>query len=98
MSHNLAVFAFCAVLLGLAYHFGFGEIYRHFFAGSVAMQTYWFVPFLLLPALLQIALGWSLGFWRPRALGWADAGAAILVAAVVYLNLDAAYSCGSGCF
>jgi hypothetical protein len=99
MNHNLAVFAFCAVLLGLAYHFAFGEFYQHFFAASFAFQTYWYVPFLLIPALLQTGLGWLLGFWRPKKMGWADAGAAAIVIAVVYLNLDASFfSCGSDCF
>ena len=98
MNHNLAVFAFCAVLLGLAYHFAFGEVYQHFFAASRAFQTYWYIPFLVLPALLQAGLAWLIGFWRLKTLGWADAGAAAIIVVIVYLNLDAAFSCGSGCF
>ena len=98
MHPNLLIFAFCAILLGLAYHFAFGEIYEHFFSASFAFQTYWYVPFIIIPALLQIGLGWVIGFWRPKSLNWTDGAAAAIVVAIVYLNLDAAYSCGSGCF
>ena len=96
MKHNLLTFLFFAVLLAMAYHFAFGLTYEHFFAGSFAFQTYWVVPFILVPALLLAGLGWSLGFWR--SLGWADLAAAAIIVAIVYLNLDASYSCGSGCF
>lgn len=96
MKHNLLTFLFFAVLLAMAYHFAFGLTYQHFFAASRAFQTYWVVPFILIPALLQIALGWSLGFWR--GFGWPDLAAAAIVVAIVYLNVDASYSCGSGCF
>lgn len=98
MHHNLVAFAFFAILLGLAYHFAFGEIYQHFFAASLAFQTYWVAPFILVPALLQAGLAWMIGFWRWKTLGWADAAAAAIIAAIVYLNVDASYSCGTGCF
>ena len=96
MKHNLLIFTFFAMLLAIAYHFAFGLTYEHFFAASRAFQTYWYVPFIIVPALLQTGLGWSFGFWR--TLGWADLTAAAIVIAIVYLNLDASYSCGSGCF
>jgi hypothetical protein len=96
LKHNLLTFLFFAVLLAMAYHFAFGLTYEHFFAGSFAFQTYWVVPFILVPTLLLAGLGWLLGFWR--SLGWADLAAAAIVVAIVYLNLDASYSCGSGCF
>lgn len=98
MTHNLVAFAFFAILLALAYHFAFGEIYQHFFAGSFAFQTYWIVPFILVPALLQAGLAWLMGFWRRGRLGWEDAAVLVIIAAIVFLNLDASYSCGSGCF
>jgi len=98
MKHNLLVFSFCAILLGLAYHFAFGEIYDHFFAAERNLQTYWYIPFILVPALLQLALAWMLGFGRRGNPRWADATALLIVVAVVFLNLDASYSCGTGCF
>ena len=74
MKHNLLSFLFFAILLALAYHFAFGLTYEHFFAASRAFQTYWYVPFIVVPALLQIGLGWSIGFWRPRSAGLGRCG------------------------
>ena len=98
MKHNLVVFAFFSILLAMTYHFAFGEIYDHFFSAERALQTYWFVPFILVPASLQLGLAWAMGFGRPKGPRWADAAALVIIAAVVFLNLDAAYSCGTGCF
>jgi hypothetical protein len=98
MHHNLLAFAFFAILLGVGYQVAFGHIYRDYFSASLAFQTYWYVPFLIIPGLLQIALGWWIGFWRWKSLSWLDGAAAVIVVAIAYLTLDASYSCGSGCF
>ena len=98
MKHNLLVFAFFSILLALAYHFGFGEVYKHFFSTERGLQTAWVIPFILVPAALQLGLAWLTGFGRPSGPRWADAAALAIIVAVVFLNLDASYSCGSGCF
>ena len=98
MKHNLLAFAFFAILLAMAYHFAFAEIYDHFLSASRAVQSAWFVPFLVIPALLLVALAWAMGFGRPSGPRWADAAALAIIVVVVFLNLDASYSCGTGCF
>ena len=98
MKHNLVVFAFFAILLAMTYHFAFGEIYDHFFSMERGLQNYWVIPFLMIPAALQLGLAWAMGFFRPSGPRWADGVALIIIGVVVFLNLDAAYSCGTGCF
>ena len=98
MTHRLVAFAFFSILLALTYHFAFGEMYDHFFSAERSFQNYWVVPFLVVPAVLQLGLAWLMGFFRPSGPRWADGVALLIIAAVVFLNLDASYSCGTGCF
>jgi hypothetical protein len=98
MKHNLVVFAFFSILLALTYHFLFAELYDHFFSAERSLQNYWIIPFVVVPALLQLGLAWLMGFGRRGGPRWADAAALVIIMGVVFLNLDASYSCGSGCF
>ena len=98
MKHNLLAFAFFAILLGMAYHFTFGKIYDHFFSMERVIQNNWVIPFLVVPAALQLGLAWWMGFGRPSGPRWADGVALLIIGVVVFLNLDASYSCGTGCF
>jgi hypothetical protein len=95
---KLLLFLFLAIMLAFAYHFAFAELYAHYFSTVRAFQTFWYVPFIIVPALLQLGLAVSLGFWRKGHSGWADITVLIVIAIIVYLNLDASYSCGTGCF
>lgn len=96
MTERLLSFLFFAVLLALGYHWGLNLFYRQFLADSALVENYWLVPFVAVPALLLVALGWMMGFFR-RA-GWADLAALGIIAATTFLTIPASYSCGTGCF
>lgn len=56
----------------------------------------WYVPQILVPALLLLGLAWWLGFYRKA--GWPDAVVTLILLAIVALTVPASYSCGLGCF
>src|SRR5476651_1390205 len=85
VKERLLSFLFLGVLLALAYHQGMELAYRHFFPTSRLYQTYWYVPLLIVPALLLAALAIALGFFRKVDL--ADAVALIILAAITVLTL-----------
>ena len=95
---KVLLFLFLAIVLAFAYHFAFAELYAHFFSTNRAFQTFWYVPFVIVPAALLLALAVGMGFWRKGHSGWADITVLVAIAVIVYLNLDASYSCGAGCF
>ena len=80
----------------MAYHALADRAMHRWFSMSTAIQTYWYVPHMLLPALLLAALARWMGFFRRGSGRLADAAAAALLAAVVILTLDAPYSCWLG--
>jgi hypothetical protein len=96
MKERLLTFLFVGILLALVYHQAMALAYRHFFPTSSLYQTYWYVPLLVVPALLLSALAWWMGFFRK--LGWEDAAALAILAAITVLTLEAPYSCWMGCF
>ena len=96
MKEKLLGFLFLGILATLAYHLVFNLLYAHYFTAAPVFSVYWVVPFALVPALLLLALGWWMGFFR-RA-GWADAAALLIAAGLAFLTIPASYSCGSGCF
>ena len=95
MTQKLLSFLFLGVLLAIGYHLAAGLIYGHFFPGSRLFITFWYVPFIAVPALLLAVLGFALGFFRSA--GWGDAAALGLLAAITALTLEAPCSRGMGC-
>ena len=98
MKERLLLFPVAAILLAYAYHLALGWLYARFFSEVLAFQIYWYIPFLVVPALLLLGLAWWMGFGRPGGSRGADAIALLAIAGIVYLTLDASYACGSGCF
>jgi len=99
MTAKLISFMFLGILLAMAYQLGVGMVYARFFAASIFFQTFWFVPFALIPGLLLLALAWGVGFFRRGGKRVQDVLAALVLAAIVILTIPASYSCGAtGCF
>jgi formate hydrogenlyase subunit 4 len=98
MNARLLGFLFLGVLLALCYHLGIGLVYEHFFPASHFFQLYWYVPLIVVPALLLALLAWSLGFYRCGAERRADLFVTLILAALVALTIPASYSCTLGCF
>ena len=98
MTEKLLSFLFLGILLALGYHLSANLIYEHFFSASRAFQIYWYVPLVMVPALLLAALARGLGFYRRGGRRGADVLATLILAVLVFLTIPASYSCGLGCF
>jgi len=95
---RLLGFLFCGVLLAYAVNIAADKIHAWLFADSLWFQAHWYLPFVILPAALLLALAWSFGFFHPKGPRWADAAALLVTALLVYLTLGAGYSCWHYCF
>jgi hypothetical protein len=96
MSEKLIGFLFLGILLALGYHLGFDLIQAHYFPASRQFETYWYLPLILVPALLLLGLAWWLGFYRQA--DWPELWVTLILLAIVGLTVPASYSCGLGCF
>ena len=92
MTEKLLSFLFLGILMAMGYHL----IYGRFFSATAPLQTYWYLPQILVPALLLLALAWWLGFYRK--LDGADLLVTLILLGIVGLTVPASYSCGLGCF
>lgn len=90
MTEKLLSFLFLGILGTLAYHLIHSRLF------SAPSPAYWYVPQILVPALLLLGLAWALGFYR--RLGWPDVAVTLILLAIVGLTVPASYSCGLGCF
>ncbi|HWC62555.1 MAG TPA: hypothetical protein VG501_02960 [Rhizomicrobium sp.] len=98
MTERLLSFLFLGILVTLGYHLLFNLFYQHFFATSTWLTDYWYLALIAIPAALLFWLAWRLGFYRHGGNRGADALAALILAALVFLTIPASYSCGLGCF
>jgi hypothetical protein len=98
MKERLLGFLFCAILLAFAVNVALDKVHATFFAGSLAFQHYWYLPFVALPSALLLGLGWATGFYRRRSERLGDLLALAATAGIVYLMLGAGYSCWKYCF
>ena len=98
MKERLLGFIFCGVFVAFAINLAIDKIHELFFSTSLAFQTYWVIPFVIVPAATLLALAWLMGFFRPKGPRWADAAALLVTALLVYLTLGAGYSCWHYCF
>ncbi len=90
MKERLLSVVFLGILGTLAYHLLYSRLV------SAPTQIYWYVPQILVPALLLLGLVWGLGFYR--WVGWFEAAVTLILLAIVGLTVPASYSCGLGCF
>jgi hypothetical protein len=88
MTEKLISFLALGILLALGYHL----VYGRFFSAQAA----WYIPQMLVPAGLLLALAWGLGFYR--RLGLPKLWVTLILLAIVGLTVPASYSCGLGCF
>jgi membrane-bound metal-dependent hydrolase YbcI (DUF457 family) len=99
MIARLLTLLFLGILLALAYEQALDLAYARLFATNPWFQSYWYMPFVLVPGLLLAALAWGVGFYRRGGHRGHDAIASLVVAAIVVLTIPASYSCGlTGCF
>jgi hypothetical protein len=90
MTEKLVSFLLLGILLALGWHLIYGRVF------SAPAEAYWYVPQILVPALLLLALAWGLGFYRRAAMP--ELWVTLILLAIVGLTVPASYSCGLGCF
>ena len=98
MKERLLGFIFLGVFVAYAVNLAVDKIHTWLFSESLTFQTYWYVPFVIVPAASLLLLAWVMGFLRPKSPRWADALAVSVTALLVYLTLGAGYSCWHYCF
>jgi hypothetical protein len=98
MKERLLGYLFFAIFLAFAYNFTLDRVHQHFLAGSLTIQTYWYIPYLIVPAVLLLALAWGMGFYRKNSERLGDLLATASAALIIYLMLGAGYSCWHYCF
>jgi hypothetical protein len=98
LKERLLGFVFCGVFVAFGVNVAADKIHAWFFSDSLAFQTFWYVPFLIVPVGCLLGLAWAMGFFRPQRPRWADAVAVFVTALLVYLTLGAGYSCWHYCF
>jgi hypothetical protein len=98
MKERLLGFTFCGVFLVFGISFAADKIHAGLFADSLWFPTYWYIPYMIMPAAALLALGWGFGLFRPKGPRWADAVALLVTGLLIYLTLGAAYSCWQYCF
>ena len=95
MLEKLATFLFAGILGTMLYHFVAAALLRDYFSLSPIATLYWYVPLIVLPALLLLGLAWLLGFGR-RGSSWGGNLAALATTAgIVYFTVGAPYTCGN---
>lgn len=93
MLEKLVTFLFAGILGTMLYHLVTAVLFRGFFAQSATALAYWYVPLIVLPSLLLLALAWALGFGR-RGSSWGGNLAVLAAgAAIVFFTIGAPYNC-----
>jgi hypothetical protein len=98
MKEHLLYFLFFGIALAVGYNAAVDSVHAHFFPASLVFEQHWLALFVVTPALLLLALGWLLGFFRRNSVRWADGLVILTTAILVYATLGAGYSCWKYCF
>jgi uncharacterized protein YacL len=98
VSDRLISFLFIGILLALGYHLAEQLIYEHVFPNSRFFVAYWYVPLVIMPALLLAATAWLIGYFRRGGRRGEDAIALLVLCLIVVCTVGAPYSCWNGCF
>jgi hypothetical protein len=98
MKAKLLTFLFLGILAALSYRLLIDVVYERFFAASSFFELYWYLPWVVAPAMLLGLLAWSLGFYRRGGKRGPDAAVTLVLAGLVILAIPASYSCTLGCF
>lgn len=93
MAEKLATFLFAGILGTMLYHLAAAALLRDFFAMSPLVTLYWYVPLIVLPALLLLALAWALGFGRRGSSLAGNLAALAATAGIVFFTVGAPYNC-----
>jgi len=98
MRERLLLFVFCGVFVAFAVNLATDRVHGWLFSDSLAFQTLWYIPFVIVPAATLLLLAWIMGFFRPKGPRWADIVVLLVTALLIYLTLGAGYSCWHYCF
>jgi len=98
MKERLLGYLFFAIFLAFGYNFALDRVHQHVFSQSLAIQTYWYIPYVAVPALLLLGLARVMGFYRKNSERLGDLLATACAALILYLTLGAGYSCWHYCF
>lgn len=93
MGEKLVTLLFAGILGAMCYHFAAAAIFHDYFALSPLALTYWYVPLMVIPGLLLLALAWVLGFGRRGSGLWPNLGALAVAAGIVFFTVGAPYNC-----
>jgi hypothetical protein len=93
MVEKLAMLLFAGILGIMLYHLVTAVLLRDFFALSPIATTYWYVPLIVLPALLLLALAWGLGFGRRGSSWFGNLAGLVTIAGIVFFTVGAPYNC-----
>jgi len=92
MAEKLAVFLFAGILGTLFYHLAAAQL-LHQMLRSGAPFGWWYVPLIIVPALLLLVLAWFMGFGRRGSTLWGNLGVLACTAAIVLFTVGAPYNC-----
>ena len=98
MIEKLLSFLFLGILLALGYDLAIDLIYQRLFPTARFFQEEWYIPLIVVPALLLALLAFRLGFYRKTGRRLDDLLATLILAGLVILTIPASYSCALGCF
>lgn len=93
MGEKFVTFLFAGILGVMCYHAASATLMRRFLAVSPAVIDYWYVPLIVLPALLLLALAWGLGFGRRGSNWWANLTVLATIATIVFFSAGPPYNC-----
>jgi hypothetical protein len=98
VSDKLISFLFIGILLALGYHFAEQLTYEHFFPNSRFFIADWYVPLVIIPALLLAGTAWLIGYFRRYGSRGEDVIALLILGLIVLFTVGAPYSCWNGCY
>jgi uncharacterized BrkB/YihY/UPF0761 family membrane protein len=93
MAEKLVVFVFAGILGTMAYHLATASVLHWMLVRSDNPFTWWYVPLIVIPALLLLGLAWVMGFGRRGSNWWGNCGAVAVTAAIVFCTIGAPYNC-----
>ncbi len=72
MRERLLGFTFLGVLVAYAVNLAADWVHARLFAESLWFQAHWYIPFVIVPVVALLALGFACGLFRPKGPRWAD--------------------------
>ena len=93
MWEKLVAFMFTGILGTMFYHLITAGVLHRMLARSDSPFTWWYVPLIVIPALLLAVLAWFIGFGRRGSTMWGNLGACAIIALIIFCTVGAPYNC-----